>query len=90
MQMRGNGPWGFTLTPQLCKVFPKENVGKFGESYGSQLLHMDFQFGLGKTITFSPITPTHSPHLSLVAPFVGSTTVMQRGVDVIIEQVHHW
>jgi hypothetical protein len=38
---------------------------------------MDFQFGLGKTIMFWPITPTHSPHLSLVAPFVGSAMVVQ-------------
>jgi hypothetical protein len=29
MQMRGNGPWGSTLAPQLCKAFPKEHVGKF-------------------------------------------------------------
>ncbi len=27
--MKGNKPWGFALTPQICKAFPKEHVGGF-------------------------------------------------------------
>jgi hypothetical protein len=60
MHMRGNGPWGFTLAPHLCKAFPKESIGKFGATYRSQLPHKDFQFGFGMIIKFWPITPTHS------------------------------
>jgi len=32
----------------------------FGASYEYQLLHMDFQIGLGKAFMFWPMIPTHS------------------------------
>jgi hypothetical protein len=53
---------------------------------------MDFQFGLGKTITFWSITPPTPPQLSFVATFVKTIMVVQGGGggDVTTRQVHPW
>jgi len=56
----------------------------FGASYEFQLPHMDFQLGLGRTITFSQSHPPTPPHISLVAPFIGLAWQCKGGGDVII------
>jgi hypothetical protein len=49
-----------------------------------------FNLVLAKQLHFGQSHPPTPPHLSLVAPFVGSIMVMQRGGDVTTRQVHPW
>jgi hypothetical protein len=62
----------------------------FGASYESQLFHMDFQFGLGKTVTFWLITPTHFTPCFTCCTFCWVGYGGAGGGDVTIGQVHPW
>jgi hypothetical protein len=52
----------------------------FGTSYGFNYLTWIFNLVLAKQLCFSQSNPPVLPHLSLVAPFVGSTMAVQGGV----------
>ncbi len=83
-------PWGFTPAPQLLQGIYKRPIGRFWASDGFQLLHMDFQLGLGKTIMFWRITPTHSTPYFNCCTFCWFSYGNARGGDVTIGQVHPW
>ncbi len=53
MWMKGSGPWASTLMPHLCFFFQKIPLANFGASHGPLLLHMFFQFGIGKKKCFA-------------------------------------
>jgi len=49
----------------------------FETNYGSQLLHMDFQFGLGKKYShFGQSYPLTPPHFSRVTLPIGSIVLV--------------
>jgi hypothetical protein len=52
----------------------------FGASHGFQLLHLIFNLVLAEHLHFGQSRAPTPPHLSLVAPFVGSIMVVQGGV----------
>ncbi len=82
MHMRGNRPWGSALALHLCKAFPKEPISKcWGNLWISTISH---------GFSIWPITPPTPPHLSFVAPFVGSSYGNARGGDVTTRQIHPW
>ncbi len=93
MQMKGNGPWGFTSTPQLCKAFSKEPIGRFwGKLWISITSHQFLAWSWQNSYVLANHTHPFHPIFHLLQLLVGQLWRCKGrgGGDVTTRQVHPW